>query len=83
MSATDTYRSARNLLLDLRDDPDKADATFEWPDLGERFNWAVDWFDAVARGNDRLALWIVEEDGSQTKVTYDEMAARSDQRSPL
>ena len=37
---------------------------FRWPDVGERFNWAIDWFDAIARGNDSCALWIVEEDGS-------------------
>jgi hypothetical protein len=28
-------------------------AEFRWPDLGDRFNWAVDWFDAIAEGNDR------------------------------
>ena len=76
---TAAYRSARDQLLSLSGQHDRALAEFRWPDVGERFSWAVDWFDAVARGNDRLALWIVEEDGSQTKVTYDEMATRSDQ----
>ncbi len=79
MTATESYRHARDLLLDLREDPDRAHAEFEWPDLGDRFNWAVDWFDAVARGNDRPALVIVEEDGSRVQRTYDEMARRSDQ----
>ena len=69
MSATDTYRTARDLLLDLREDPDRAHAEFSWPDVGERFNWAVDWFDAVARGNDKPALVIVEEDGTSTERT--------------
>jgi len=76
---TAAYRAARDQLLALSGQHDRALAEFRWPDVGERFSWAVDWFDAVARGNDRLALWIVEEDGSETKVTYDEMASRSDQ----
>ena len=76
---TAAYRSARDQLLDLSGQHDRALEEFRWPDVGERFSWAVDWFDAVARGNDRLALWIVEEDGSETRVTYDEMASRSDQ----
>jgi len=78
-SATDSYRAARDLLLERRDDPDRARAEFRWPHLGDRFNWAVDWFDAVARGNDRPALVIVEEDGGSVERSFDEMARRSDQ----
>jgi acetyl-CoA synthetase len=77
-TATDTYRAARDLLLDLREDPDRAHAEFSWPDVGDRFNWAVDWFDAVARGNDRPALVIVEEDGTSTERTFEQMATASD-----
>ena len=68
-AATESYRAARDLLLDLREDPDRAHAEFTWPDVGGPFNWAVDWFDAIARGNDRPALVIVEEDGSATERT--------------
>ncbi|MEO7753817.1 MAG: AMP-binding protein [Terracoccus sp.] len=78
-SVTDAYRAARDQLVDLRDDYERARAEFAFPDLGDRFNWAVDWFDAVARGNDRSCLTIVEQDESVTSVTYDEMARRSDQ----
>ena len=77
--ATEAYRAARDQLLALRGEPDRALREFRWPDVGGRFNWAVDWFDAVARGNDRPALVIVEEDGGQTSRTFDEMARRSDQ----
>ena len=77
-TATDSYRAARDALLSWRDDPDRARAEFRWPELGDRFNWAVDWFDAVARGNQARALVIVEEDGTTTTRTYDEMARRSD-----
>ncbi|MGA8209574.1 MAG: AMP-binding protein [Nocardioidaceae bacterium] len=79
MTATERYRAARDLLLALREEPDRARAEFRWPDVGERFNWAVDWFDAVARGSHRPALVIVGQDGSATTRSYDEMARRSDQ----
>ena len=79
MNVTESYRAARDLLLDLREDPDRARAEFTWPDVGDTFNWAVDWFDAVARGNDKPALVIVEEDGSSTERSFDEMAVASDQ----
>lgn len=76
--ATDRYRHARDHLLDLRGRVDEARETFTFPDVGERFCWAVDWFDAIARGSDRPALILVEEDGSSTEITFDEMARRSD-----
>jgi acetyl-CoA synthetase len=78
-SVTDLYREARDLLQDLSGDYAKAVQEFQWPDLGDTFNWAIDWFDANARGNDAIALWIVEEDGTEAKYTFDEMARRSDQ----
>jgi acetyl-CoA synthetase len=46
--------------------------------LGERFNWAVDWFDAVARDLDRPALVVVEEDGSSTRRSFAELSRASD-----
>ena len=64
LNATESYRASRDQLLALRGQHDRAVAEFRWPDVGERFNWAVDWFDAIARDNDRPALVIVEEDGS-------------------
>jgi acetyl-CoA synthetase len=78
-TATQAFRAARDQLLGLRGDYDRAVAEFRWPDMGDRFNWAVDWFDAFARGNDRPALVIVEEDGHRTELTFDAMAHRSDQ----
>lgn len=78
-STTAAYRAARDLLQDLSADYAKAVAEFEWPDLGGRFNWAVDWFDAIGRGVHRTALWIVEEDGSEARYSFDEMCRRSDQ----
>ena len=42
--AADDFRSARDLLLDLREDHDTARARFRWP-RPEHFNYAQDWFD--------------------------------------
>ncbi|WP_037578337.1 AMP-binding protein [Phaeacidiphilus oryzae] len=74
---TAAYRAARDLLQNLA--YQRAVEEFAWPDLGDRFNWAIDWFDAVARGQERTALWIVEEDGSEARYSFDELARRSDQ----
>ena len=73
------FKQARDLLLASYGDYDTAVSTFEWPELGDRFNWAIDWFDAFARDNDGTALWIVEEDGSEAKYSFDDMSRRSDQ----
>jgi acetyl-CoA synthetase len=78
-ASTTVLREARDLLLRLSGDHEKAVEQFRWPTFGESFNWATDWFDVIARGNDTVALWIVEEDGRETKVSFDEMARRSDQ----
>lgn len=75
---TDRYRQARDQLLTLMYDYDKAVETFEWPRIEGTFNWATDWFDVVARDNHRIALWIVEETGAERQVTFAEMADRSD-----
>ncbi len=79
---TDLFRSARDHLVDVMADYDKALDTFEWPRITGSFNWATDWFDAIAAdpaSAERPALWIVEEDGREQKVTFAQMAHRSDQ----
>ncbi|MBP3036217.1 AMP-binding protein [Arthrobacter sp. zg-ZUI100] len=78
-SATTVFCEARDELLALAGNYEKAVETFTWPRLEGRFNWAVDYFDAMARGNDACALWIVEEDGSEQKYSFDFMSRRSDQ----
>jgi acetyl-CoA synthetase len=72
------FHAARDLLLRLRDDQPSAVREFRWPVL-DRFNWALDHFDAIARGNDATALHIVGEDGSEVKHSFAEMAKRSAQ----
>lgn len=81
MATTDATRfeQARDFLLHHGHDHDAACAGFSWPELDE-FNWALDWFDRLARREgtaERKALWIVEEDGSEQAWTFAEMSARS------
>ncbi|QHC71685.1 AMP-binding protein [Rathayibacter sp. VKM Ac-2801] len=79
MNPTGSFRAARDTLLQHRTDAVAANEAFQWPDVGPRFNWAVDWFDAIAIGNERPALWIVEEDGSEEQYSFDRMRWRSDE----
>jgi acetyl-CoA synthetase len=74
---TEAFRAAREVLLRHREDLEAAREEFRWPVL-EHFNWALDWFDPMAGGNGRTALHIAEEDGSELRVTFDEMRTRSD-----
>ncbi|MEU6099314.1 AMP-binding protein [Streptomyces flaveolus] len=76
-TATELFRSARDFLLAHREDYATAYEGFTWP-RPENFNWALDWFDVIAEGNERTALHIVEEDGSEVRVSFAEMSARSD-----
>src|SRR3954452_12109506 len=68
----------RDLLLEHREDYDAARAAFAWPQL-EAFNWALEWFDPLARGNDATGLLVVESDGSEARLSFDSLARRSDQ----
>ncbi|MGH3664433.1 MAG: AMP-binding protein [Micromonosporaceae bacterium] len=76
---TTLFRTARDYLISVADRYESACAEFSWPQVTGRFNWATDWFDTVARGNDRAALWLVEQDGSEQRHSFDAMARRSDQ----
>lgn len=74
---TDRYRASRDQLLTASARADGRVPDWNWPDLEPTFNWAVDWFDAVATDCRTPALTIVEEDGATETVTYDEMRRRS------
>ncbi|CAL9613445.1 Acetyl-coenzyme A synthetase [Streptomyces sp. enrichment culture] len=75
-SATEAFRSARDFLLEHREDYATAYEGFRWP-RPPYFNWALDWFDEIADGNARTALHIVEEDGRETQLSFGEMSVRS------
>lgn len=75
-TATESFRRARDFLLEHREDYATAYAGFRWP-RPDHFNWALDWFDVIAAGNDRTALHIVEEDGTETRLSFAELSERS------
>jgi acetyl-CoA synthetase len=77
-SAAAEFLKARDFLLAHRTDYDVARRDFRWPQLS-KFNWAIDYFDAVATGNEDAALWIVEESGEEHRLSFSAMAKRSNQ----
>ena len=70
------FIEARDFLLRHRADYDAAYRGFRWPAL-DCFNWALDHFDALARGNDRPALWIVNEGGGEIRLSFAELSERT------
>jgi acetyl-CoA synthetase len=74
--ATGAFRAARDFLLRHREDYEAARDGFRWPEPPE-FNWALDWFDVIAADNGRTALWIVEEDGRELRISFAGMSERS------
>ncbi len=76
MSRTATFEQAREFLLSTRDDYRAACAGFEWPSL-DRFNWALDYFDPFAAGNDSLALLVVDDTGTEARLSFSQLGERS------
>ena len=74
MNASQRFLAARDFLLRHRSDYDHAYGHFAWPVLDE-FNWAIDYFDEIARGNDAPALWLVDAgSGEQTRPSFAQMS---------
>jgi acetyl-CoA synthetase len=78
MTASDAapFIAARDLLLRHREDYGTAYREFQWPAL-DRFNWALDYFDVMARDNVQPALWLVDEDTGEMKLSFVELSERS------
>ncbi|QNS03416.1 AMP-binding protein [Streptomyces xanthii] len=75
---TEQFRTARDFLLEHARDYEAAYEGFAWP-RPDRFNWALDWFDAIADGNEKTALHIVEEAGDEARFSFDTLRRRSNQ----
>ena len=75
-SAFTEFTKARDFLFTHRTDYDTACAKFEWPQLTQ-FNWALDYFDAMARCNDAPALWLIDESGREEKWSFAQLSERS------
>ncbi|HEU4410327.1 MAG TPA: AMP-binding protein [Polyangiaceae bacterium] len=76
MTPTERFARARALLLDCRDDYERARREFRWPEF-ETFNWARDWFDVFARGNRAPALVLAPDEGPAEATSFAELAERS------
>ncbi|HUC51597.1 MAG TPA: AMP-binding protein [Xanthobacteraceae bacterium] len=70
------FVAARDLLFKHREDYARAYREFQWPKL-DRFNWALDYFDVMARDNVHPALWLVDEDAGETKLSFAELSEGS------
>ena len=77
---SEAFKMARDFLLRHREDYGSAYAGFRWPKV-EYFNWALDWFDMLARSKrgDNIALWLVDQDGAETKLSFRRLSERSSQ----
>ncbi len=69
------FLEARDFLLNVKSYKE-AYEKFKWPEIKE-FNWALDYFDKMAEGNDDLALIWVNEDCDERKITFNEMSKQS------
>src|SRR5580704_10709766 len=70
------FIAARDFLLLHREDYAAAYHDFTWPKL-DRFNWALDYFDIMARDNGQPALWLTDEEGGETKLSFAQLSERS------
>ena len=78
-AATEAVRRTRDFVLTNAYDYDALRDGFAWPEL-DAFNFGLEWFDVVAGEHpDRVAVKIVEDDLTETQVSYGELARRSDQ----
>jgi acetyl-CoA synthetase len=81
---TERFLRARDLLLSCRTDYERACAEFRWPELS-RWNWALDFFDVMAHGNQALALHLLRDGAdaaqgpTETRRSFAELADRSAQ----
>ena len=72
-----SFREARDLLLQLCDDYHAARAAFGWP-RPERFNWALDWFDAELAAGEHGGETALKVLGEHVETrTFAELAQQS------
>jgi len=72
------FITARDFLFRHREDYAAACRDFRWPKL-DRFNWALDFFGVMARGNAEPALWLADEDAGDTRLSFAALSERSNQ----
>ena len=75
-TAAAAFLASRDFILEHRTNYDAAVRGFTWP-THEHFNWALDYFDGIASGNDRPALHIVDKEGTETIRSFAELSTAS------
>jgi len=70
------FLAVRDFLIQHREDYATAYHEFRWPRL-DHFNWALDYFEPMARGNAQPALWLVDEGAGETKLSFAQLSERS------
>lgn len=75
MTSRQAFVQARDQLMQAYGDPDRAAASFHWPQL-EAFNWTTHWFDEFAEGNTQAALRVISDGGVET-ASFAELLDRS------
>ncbi|HEY8014097.1 MAG TPA: AMP-binding protein [Dongiaceae bacterium] len=78
MADIDEFLAARDFLMRHRDDYATAYESFRWPSL-TWFNWALDYFDRIDDGENRTALWIVDDSGAESRLSFADLSRRSNQ----
>ncbi len=77
MQDSEKFLEARDILLNAKS-YNEAVEKFKWPTIS-KFNWALDYFDKIAEGNENLALIFESETGEERKITFQQMKERSNQ----
>ena len=67
----------RNFILNVKS-YEEAVKGFKWPRI-TKFNWALDYFDVIAEGNEKPALIYADTEGNEAIVSFDKMYRRSNQ----
>jgi len=78
VQVTKRFVEARDQLLRWREDYSTAQREFRWPRF-EHFNWARDYFDVIAAGNEHTALRVVDDSGGDQSHSFAALSRRSSQ----
>lgn len=78
MTNREMFERARDFLILHSSDYNYSYQNFKWPQF-EEFNWALDYFDEMARGNQNTALWLLSEMGHEEKHSFETLRVRSNQ----
>jgi len=79
-----SFTSDTQKFFDLRNavqqapDYETVQKLFHWPHV-TKFNWATDYFDQIAKGNQKDALIYADTNGNEKKVSFEQMRQRSNQ----